>query len=104
MNYAILDIETTGGSPKNEKITEIAIYIHDGEKIINEFVSLVNPEKNIPYFITGLTGINNEMVADSPKFFEIAKDIVKHGLNPLELFALIPEGANSFFSGEIPLG
>ena len=77
MNYAILDIETTGGSPKNEKITEIAIYIHDGNKIINEFASLVNPEKNIPYFITGLTGISNEMVAESPKFFEIAKDIVE---------------------------
>lgn len=77
MNYAILDIETTGGSPKNERITEIAIYIHDGKQIINEYSSLVNPEKNIPYFITGLTGITNEMVADSPKFFEIAKDIVE---------------------------
>lgn len=77
MKYAILDIETTGGSPKNEKITEIAIYIHNGEKVIDEFTSLVNPEKNIPYFITGLTGISNEMVANAPKFFEIAKDIVE---------------------------
>lgn len=77
MKYAILDIETTGGSPKNEKITEIAIYIHDGSKIISEFASLINPEKNIPYFITGLTGITNEMVADSPKFYEVAKDIVE---------------------------
>lgn len=77
MNYAILDIETTGGSPNNEKITEIAIYIHNGKQIINKYASLINPEKNIPYFITGLTGISNEMVADSPKFFEIAKDIVE---------------------------
>lgn len=77
MNYAILDIETTGGSPKHEKITEIAIFIHDGEKLIEEFSSLVNPEKNIPPFITGLTGITNEMVADAPRFFEIAKKIVE---------------------------
>ena len=74
--YAIVDIETTGGSARKEKITEIAIYLHDGEKITGEFVSLVNPERNIPYFITNLTGITNEMVEDAPRFFEIAKTIV----------------------------
>jgi DNA polymerase-3 subunit epsilon len=77
MNYAILDIETTGGSPKNERITEIAIFIHNGSEIIDEFCTLINPEKNIPYFITGLTGINNELVADAPKFFEVARKIVE---------------------------
>ena len=77
MKFAILDIETTGGSPKNERITEIAIYIHDGDKVIDEFSTLINPEKNIPYFITGLTGITNEMVSDAPRFFEIAKNIVE---------------------------
>ncbi len=77
MNYAILDIETTGGSPKNDKITEIAVFIHDGEKIIDEFQTLINPERNIPYFITGITGITNEMVSGSPKFYEIAKEIVE---------------------------
>jgi len=76
--YAVVDIETTGGSPKTEKITEIAIYIYDGKKIVDEFVSLVNPEKPIPYFITSLTGINDEMVADAPKFYEIAKQIVEY--------------------------
>jgi len=75
--YAILDIETTGGSPKSEKITEIAIFFHDGEKITGEWSTLINPERNIPYFITGLTGITNEMVADAPKFYEIAKNIVE---------------------------
>ena len=75
--YAIIDIETTGGNPVVEKITEIAIYIHDGEKIVDEFVSLINPEKNIPYFIAGLTGISNEMVANAPKFYEVAKKIVE---------------------------
>ncbi len=75
--YAIVDIETTGGSARTEKITEIAIYLHDGEKITGEFVSLINPERNIPYFITSLTGITNEMVEDAPRFFEIAKTIVE---------------------------
>jgi DNA polymerase-3 subunit epsilon len=75
--YAIIDIETTGGSASNEKITEIAIYLHDGERITGEFVSLVNPERNIPYFITNLTGITNEMVEDAPRFFEIAKTVVE---------------------------
>jgi len=75
--YAIIDIETTGGSARMEKITEIAIYLHDGERITDEFVSLVNPERNIPYFITNLTGITNEMVEDAPCFYEIAKTIVE---------------------------
>jgi DNA polymerase-3 subunit epsilon len=79
--FAILDIETTGGSPKAEKITEIAIYFHDGKKIVDEWSTLLNPEKTIPYFITGLTGITNEMVANSPRFFEVAKEIVKRTEN-----------------------
>ncbi len=75
--YAIVDIETTGGSAMLEKITEIAIYQHDGSKITDEFSTLINPERNIPYFITNLTGITNEMVEDAPKFYEIAKKIIE---------------------------
>lgn len=75
--YAIVDIETTGGSSRLEKITEIAVYLHDGIRITDEFVSLVNPERNIPYFITNLTGITNEMVENAPRFFEIAKKIIE---------------------------
>jgi DNA polymerase III subunit epsilon len=75
--YAIVDIETTGGSSRIEKITEIAIFQHDGEKITGEFVTLVNPDRNIPYFITNLTGITNEMVENAPRFFEVAKAIIE---------------------------
>lgn len=75
--YAIVDIETTGGSAKSEKITEIALYIHDGEKIIDEFTTLINPEKPIPYFISSLTGITDEMVEDAPKFYEVARRLVE---------------------------
>lgn len=74
--YAILDTETTGGSPADSKITEIAIFLHDGKKIQDKYVTLINPETKIPVFISKLTGISNEMVADAPKFFEIAKDII----------------------------
>ncbi|TLX78276.1 hypothetical protein E9993_00940 [Labilibacter sediminis] len=75
--YTIIDIETTGGNFRNGKITEIAIYLHDGKKVVDEFVSLVNPEQFIPAYITQLTGITNEMVADAPCFYQIAKQIVE---------------------------
>lgn len=76
-NYAIIDIETTGLSPSAEKITEIAIIIHDGKKVVEEFSTLINPERKIPYRITQITGINSKMVDDAPKFYEIAKQIVE---------------------------
>jgi DNA polymerase III subunit epsilon len=77
MHYAIVDIETTGGSTKASKITEIAIYKHDGERVIDSFVQLVNPEMPIPEFIAKLTGINDAMVEHAPRFFEIAKHIIE---------------------------
>jgi len=73
--YAIVDIETTGNGYSGMKITEISVFRHDGNKVVNEFTSLVNPECNIPPFITNLTGITNAMVANAPKFFEIAKQV-----------------------------
>lgn len=73
--YAIVDIETTGSSAAYGRITEIAILIHDGKRVVDEFQSLVNPECGIPMNITSLTGISNEMVYDAPKFYEIAKEV-----------------------------
>ena len=75
--YAILDIESTGGKYNEESITEIAIYKFDGKKIIDQFSSLVNPEKNIQPFVQKLTGINDNIVKTAPKFFEIAKRIIE---------------------------
>tara|TARA_B100000780_G_scaffold254679_1_gene202960 strand:+ start:1157 stop:2545 length:1389 start_codon:yes stop_codon:yes gene_type:complete len=75
--YAVVDIETTGNGPKGQKITEISALIFDGKKIVDEFTSLVNPEQNIPAFITSLTGITNAMVRNAPKFFEIAKKVAE---------------------------
>ncbi len=75
--YSVVDIETTGNGYKGQKITEISIFIFDGEKIIDEFTSLVNPEQKIPYFITNLTGITEAMVRTAPKFYEIAKKVAE---------------------------
>lgn len=75
--YAIIDIETTGGQPAQDKITEIAIFIHDGKKIVDKYATLINPQRPIPYFISNLTGITDEMVQDAPKFYEVAKEIVE---------------------------
>ena len=74
--YAIIDIETTGGKFDCESITEIAILKYDGEKILDQFSSLVNPEKEIDSFVKKLTGINNQMLKNAPKFFNIAKRII----------------------------
>ena len=75
--FAVVDLETTGGSFRYEKIIEIAIVIFDGEKILDQFQTLVNPQRSIPPNITRLTGITNEMVKDAPKFFEVAKEVVE---------------------------
>lgn len=75
--YAILDIETTGGQFNEEGITEIAIYKYDGHEVIDQFISLVNPEKPIQPFVVNLTGINNAMLRSAPKFYEVAKRIIE---------------------------
>ncbi len=75
MDYAIVDIETTGSHSNFDKITEIAILVHNGKKVTDRFSSLINPEVSIPLWISSLTGITNEMVSEAPKFYELAKDI-----------------------------
>jgi DNA polymerase III subunit epsilon len=74
--YAIVDIETTGGYAAHHRITEIAVYHHDGLQITNSFHTLINPGRNIPYYITGLTGITSEMVCTAPDFGTIAKEVL----------------------------
>lgn len=75
--YAIVDIETTGGQYNEEGITEIAIYKFDGHEVVDQFISLVNPEKTIQPFVVKLTGINNAMLRSAPKFHEVAKRIIE---------------------------
>ncbi|WP_077404604.1 exonuclease domain-containing protein [Cellulophaga omnivescoria] len=73
MMYTIIDVETTG---QTNKITEISIFKFNGDKVVDEFTSLVNPEDVIPYYITTLTGIDNAMVANAPTFAEIAQQVL----------------------------
>ncbi|WP_136481361.1 exonuclease domain-containing protein [Cognatitamlana onchidii] len=75
--YAILDIETTGGKYNEEGITEIAIYKYDGHEVVDQFISLINPEREIQPFVVNLTGINSNMLRNAPKFYEVAKRIVE---------------------------
>lgn len=75
--YAIIDIETTGGQPTQDRITEIAVFRHDGERIVDSYTTLVNPECVIPSHIQRLTGITSEMVRDAPTFPEVARKIVE---------------------------
>jgi DNA polymerase-3 subunit epsilon len=75
--YVILDIETTGGKYNEEGITEIAIHRFDGHEVVDQFISLINPEKEIQPFVVNLTGINNKMLRTAPKFYEVAKRIVE---------------------------
>ena len=75
--YAIVDIETTGGKYNEEGMTEIAIYKFDGHMIVDQFISLVNPEREIQPFVVNLTGISTNMLTNAPKFYEVAKRIVE---------------------------
>lgn len=73
--YAIVDIETTGGYAENHRMTEIAIIHHDGMQITHRFQTLINPGRRVPLFITGLTGITNDMVKEAPYFEDVAGEI-----------------------------
>lgn len=75
--YAILDIEATGGKVGEESIIEVAVYKYDGKEIIDQFISLVNPEKKIDQYVQRLTHITDKMVLTAPKFHEVAKRIVE---------------------------
>jgi len=70
-SYVIVDIETTGLSREKSRITEIAAVVFDGNRIVREFQTLVNPQKPISYTITHLTGITNQMVANAPIISEV---------------------------------
>jgi DNA polymerase-3 subunit epsilon len=75
--YTIIDIETTGGKYNEEGITEIAIHKYDGHQVVDTFISLLNPEREIQPFVVNLTGINSHMLRNAPKFYEVAKRIIE---------------------------
>lgn len=77
---AFIDLETTGGNPAHDRVTEIGVVEVDGGRV-STWSTLVNPERAIPQFIQQLTGISNDMVAHAPTFAEVAQDLAErlHG-------------------------
>jgi len=75
--YTIVDLEATGGKFNEESIIEIAIYKFDGVSITDQFISLVNPEKEIHPYVEKLTGISSKMLKTAPKFHEVAKRVIE---------------------------
>lgn len=76
MKFAVVDLETTGGLSNRDRVTEVGIVIIENGQITESYQTLINPERSIPPQITRITGIDNNMVQDAPKFYEVAKDIV----------------------------
>ena len=75
--YSVIDIESNGAGFRKESIIEIAVYRYDGHEIVDQFISLVNPESDITPFVQKLTKISPKMVKTAPKFPEIARRIVE---------------------------
>ncbi len=75
MEYAIVDIETTGGYAASNGITEIAVFITDGKNILKQYATLLNPVYTIPRYVEALTGITNEMVEFERPFSSVADEL-----------------------------
>ena len=76
-SYLLLDLETTGGNPVADRITEIAaVRVEEGREVAR-WSTLVNPGAQIPAFIESLTGIRNAMVADAPPFEAVAPRLME---------------------------
>ncbi|MEY2650279.1 MAG: hypothetical protein RL608_953 [Bacteroidota bacterium] len=75
--YAVIDLEATGGKPGTERIIEVAIFLFDGRRIVDQFITLVRPDVPIPPFVQKLTGIREHDVRTAPRFHEVAKRIVQ---------------------------
>jgi DNA polymerase III subunit epsilon len=79
VSFLVVDVETTGISAwAGDRVTEVAAVYVNGGAVRDAFHSLVNPGRSIPPFITQLTGIDDAMVRDAPRFAEIAGELAQH--------------------------
>lgn len=76
-NYTVIDLETTGLSPEYNEIIELSAIKVADNKIVGEYNQLVKPKKQIDYFISNLTGIDDETVMSSPSIEEVIDDYCK---------------------------
>lgn len=75
--FIVFDLETTGFSNKNDKITEIGAVKVENFKIVDRFSQLINPEKDISYKVQELTGITNDLIKDKPTIEEILPKFIE---------------------------
>ena len=71
LDFVVVDVEATGAKMPPNRIIELGAYRIRGKKIVDNFLTLVNPEIPIPRFVASLTGINNEMVRQAPLFADV---------------------------------
>lgn len=71
--YVVVDVETTGGRPGLHRLTEIGAVKMIGGEVVDEFQTLLNPQRSIPPHITRITNITDAMVAGAPLFVEVAE-------------------------------
>ena len=77
--YVVIDIETTGNAPKKgDRIIQIGLVVVERGKIIDQFSSFINPEREIPQFIQQFTGIANDRVQEAPTFSSIAPIVMEY--------------------------
>ncbi len=108
-NYVIFDLETTGISPNYDEVIEISALKVKGGEVVDEFNTLVNPGRKIPFGATKVNGITNAMVAEAPafshvlaEFLDFAEDLVLVGHNIARFdMKFIWRDAEQYF-GEIP--
>lgn len=75
--YAVIDVETTGGSPSVDRVIEIAVFVYDGERVTEVYSTLLNPKRLIDPYVTKLTGITDEMVKNAPSFEDIHEKVLE---------------------------
>ncbi len=100
---AVIDFETTGISPNmGDRVTEVAIVLVEGGKIVDQYQSLVNAKVHIPYFIEELTGITNAMIQSAPPPAKVLREMI-HFLGDLPLVAHNASFDSKFLDAELAL-
>lgn len=77
MKFAVVDLETTGGTPENGRVTEIGIVLLDDFEVVGTYQTLLDPGMPIQPFVQKLTGITDEMVAGQPQFSAVAEEVAE---------------------------
>lgn len=77
MRFAVVDLETTGGTPENGRITEIGIVLLDDFEVVGTYQTLLDPGMPIQPFVQKLTGITDEMVCGKPQFSAVAEEVAE---------------------------